>query len=112
MTTTISNINIWSEAKPTEVVELKDVPTIVPQPEGTVRAVCHDRNCTMSSHWYSVSPKAVSGAKCWDCRGELVYNHRTGKAMYKGADWCICTGCTPSDLIANAKDHGTRGNRK
>lgn len=75
-----------------------------PKPAGGVMAWCYDGTCKDSFHWVILPKKAVSGEKCWDCDAPLVFNHKTGRATYKGSDACVCYGCTPGELIANARD--------
>lgn len=74
-----------------------------PKPVGGVMARCYAGTCKDLFHWVVLPKKAVSGEKCWDCDAPLVFNHKTGRATYKGTDACICYGCTPGDLIANAR---------
>jgi len=69
-----------------------------------VSASCLDTNCPDEYHWVLKPPGAVSGTKCWYCGGQLIWDHKTKTATYKGRDWCICNGCTIADLIKNSKD--------
>jgi len=78
------------------------------KPAGGVIAWCYDGSCKDSFHWIVLPKKAVSGEQCWDCDAILVFNHKTGRATYKGDDSCICYGCTPGELIANARDFPKR----
>jgi len=82
----------------------QEQPVELDSPKNAVGASCYDPDCGRTFHWYPMPAKAVSGTKCYDCGGQLIYNHRTKRATYKGSDSCICNGCTPADLATNAKD--------
>lgn len=89
------------------------------KPEGGIKAWYINENTGQEMYEWVVLPKnAVSGKKCWNCKAPLTWNPKTRRATYQrtdeaGDDSCICNGCTPGDLIANARDTPKRNyNRK